>query len=132
MFQRFADFSFHAKSIAFAFVNETLLILPATSATRDSEKYSVKLTNRPPADRTELAEVEAAATREGISASAWITSSMQKIEIQSELAIVVPEEAAILRIGEVAMNFEGVEMICEVDNRNREPDRMLFRNIDVF
>jgi hypothetical protein len=51
------------------------LIPPAISAARDSEKYRVKQTGTRLTE-AEFAEVEAAATREGMSVSAWIREAI--------------------------------------------------------
>ncbi|MGA3346928.1 MAG: hypothetical protein ABSC76_18895 [Terracidiphilus sp.] len=53
----------------------TSLIPPAISPARDSEKYRVKQTGTRLTE-AEFDEVEAAATREGISVSAWIRDAI--------------------------------------------------------
>ncbi|MGD0682775.1 MAG: hypothetical protein ABR990_12085 [Terracidiphilus sp.] len=59
----------------------TSLIPPAISLARESENYRVKQTGTRLTE-AEFAEVEAAASREGMSVSAWIPTSVQRHEKQ--------------------------------------------------
>ncbi|HEX5234331.1 MAG TPA: hypothetical protein VFW25_03270 [Silvibacterium sp.] len=62
-------------AVATADPKPTALIPPATSPTRESEKYRVKQTGTRLTE-AEFAEAEAAAAREGMSVSAWIREAV--------------------------------------------------------
>ena len=59
-------------------------------------------------------------------------SSEENIEVEHESPIVVPKEDAVLRIGNVRVHFQGIEMVGQIVDCPREPDCMFGVHLNIF
>src|SRR5438105_2957727 len=56
----------------------------------------------------------------------------EDVEIYFEAPLVVAEKDAVLRIGDVGMHIERIEMIGQVEAAHREAHRVFLRDLKIF
>ncbi len=58
--------------------------------------------------------------------------SVKEVEIEKDSPLIVAEEPAVLRVSNIGVHIQWVEMVGDVQQGHRKPDRMFLGNLNVL